>query len=96
MKFKVGDVVRSTFLHDVFGIQRGERGVIVCVDPSYNIYGVNWDSFNKNRHTCNGSCQKGHGLWISEEGIELDYGNDAEDITRPQDISLFFDVMRGG
>lgn len=96
MKFKVGDVVRSTFSSATFGILRGERGVIACVDPHHKFYGVNWDSFNENRRTCDGSCQEGHGLWVDKGGIELDRGNDAEDVTRTQDISLFFDVMRGG
>lgn len=63
-KFKVGDRIRHRI--------SGETGTIRLIDSTSVPYGIEFDNEIQGLHSLQGICKKGHGLWVSEEDIELE------------------------
>lgn len=63
-KFKVGDRIRHRI--------SGETGTIRLIDSTSVPYGIEFDNEIQGLHSLQGLCEIGHGLWVSEENIELE------------------------
>lgn len=63
-KFKIGDRVRHRI--------SGETGIIRLIDSTSVPYGIEFDTEIQGLHSLQGICNKGYGLWVSEEEIELE------------------------
>lgn len=59
MKFKVGDRVKAHQL----SIWGGEYGTVVFITE---YIGVEFDKYDKGRHSCGGKCPMGHGWWYTQ------------------------------
>lgn len=62
-KYKIGDRIRHRI--------SGETGTIRLIDSTSVPYGIEFDNEIQGLHSLQGICNKGHGLWVSEEEIEL-------------------------
>ena len=63
-KFKVGDRV----IHKPSGL----IATIKVIDNTSLLYGIEFDDRIAGLNNLQGLCKDGHGLWISEEDIELE------------------------
>lgn len=63
-KYKIGDRIRHRI--------SGETGTIRLIDSTSVPYGIEFDNEIQGLHSLQGICNKGHGLWVSEEDIELE------------------------
>lgn len=75
-QYEVGDHVICLDTTSVIGVNAGETGVVVDIQPNNlqpNKYmiGVCWDKKVRNRHDCGGTCKKGHGWYVGPEQITL-------------------------
>ena len=63
-KYKIGDRIRHRI--------SGETGTIRLIDSTSVPYGIEFDNEIQGLHSIQGVCKNGHGLWVSEEDIELE------------------------
>lgn len=79
MKYKVGDRVACTVIGggDVYQGGPGpmDQGVIVKINPDHRHkrlpYAVRFDKEIWDGYSCNGSCERSHGWWCSEDVLEF-------------------------
>lgn len=96
-KFRVGDRVKIKY-HETSAAGYVGTGTIVHVDEPQS-YAVETDTPNRYKHSCNGLTPSEHGIWLTEEYMELltptpmeivnDYQENVKDKTP-------FDIQVGG
>ena len=69
--YKIGDQVICVDAIGTAGISAGETGVVVNIRSDKCGIGVCWDKEERFRHTCDGTCKKGHGWYVRPELITL-------------------------
>ena len=69
--YKIGDRVICIDTAGMIGISVGETGVVVNIRFDKCGVGVCWDKEERFRHTCDGTCKRGHGWYVRPELIAL-------------------------
>ena len=69
--YKIGDRVICITPTSMAGVSAGETGVVVNIRSDKCSIGVRWDEEGTWRHTCDGTCKKGHGWYVRPEIIAL-------------------------